>query len=903
MIILHLFLAVLATAGVCFPDGPYGPDDDRVWTAGTSSGANTAHWEITQDVHLTEIQMYLYRYNGTTLTFVVYESLDNINYTLIHSDSSNQGGTNWEWHVSPPMDIPLVAGRYYAIGLHWDDDVAHSGSNAPSPTDVGFGIMLDGAYGGSATGQPPELNRTFSYGYWNPTQITVTDDIDEDGDGDGALACNDCDDLDPNNFPGNPEDCDGLDNDCDGVAENGLVFEDYYPDSDGDGHGDIGGYPTPTCDGAPSSLVLGNMDCDDSDAYINPGEVETTCDGIDNDCNPGTLDTWDDDVDGVDVCIDCDDLDPANFPGNPEICDGLDNDCVGGADDGLLFGDHWPDSDSDGYGDGNQASVFGCASPSNYAANGGDCNDADPNIHPGVGEVTCDGIDNDCNPLTIDDPDGDGDGVSACSDCDDGDSAVHPGAPEICDGADNDCDLALPAGEIDDDGDLYVECAWDVPAWLGDPSVLGGDDCDDTDNAVSPGALDLCGNGIDDNCDGLGSHGPNAGLIGGFLNDDGDLEDYATELLNGTDDCNPAPVAATSELQVDEGETVTIDATTLEAIDSGDVPADLAFTLTGIPTAGSLALGGIPMIGGGTFTQDDIDTLQLSYTHDDSEVAVDSFAFDLRDPLGEGSSGTLDIHIAVVNDAPTLTTNPVQVDEGDVATLDPTYLLADDDEDGSADLTYVIGTAPSAGVLNVGGNDLGAGDTFTQLDVEVGAVAYLHDGSETTVDLVELHVEDSEGSASGTMPLEIDITPINDTPEGTPDYFEMDALGLTVSAAEGVLANDIDGEGGALTATLLNTATSGTLTLNADGGFSYFPSSGYTGPDAFDYVADDGLLQSEAIRVNLLVLGDEDSGGGDSDDGTVELPRKLGCGCQSSPGPGAGWLLLPLILLGRRRSS
>jgi len=75
-----------------------------------------------------------------------------------------------------------------------------------------------------------------------------------------------------------------------------------------------------------------------------------------------------------------------------------------------------------------------------------DCNDTDPSINPGATEILCDGIDNDCDPLTLDNPDNDGDGYGYCDDCNDTDPLINPGATEECDGIDNDCD-----GVIDED--------------------------------------------------------------------------------------------------------------------------------------------------------------------------------------------------------------------------------------------------------------------------------------------------------------------------------------------------------------------------------------------------------------------------------------------------------------------
>lgn len=108
--------------------------------------------------------------------------------------------------------------------------------------------------------------------------------------------------------------------------------------------------------------------------------------------------------------------------------------------------------------------------------------------------------------------DADEDGYSPPLDCDDDAPGVHPGAAEACNGLDDNCDGAVDEGAPADAPTWYADADGDgvgaaAPTWVGCVAPAGwvptGDDCDDADPAVHPEAAEICGNGLDDDCDGL----------------------------------------------------------------------------------------------------------------------------------------------------------------------------------------------------------------------------------------------------------------------------------------------------------------------------------------------------------------------------------------------------------------
>jgi MYXO-CTERM domain-containing protein len=345
----------------------------------------------------------------------------------------------------------------------------------------------------------------------------LVDDGAFDKDGDGYTTCaGDCDDNDPAVHPGALEICDNKDNDCDGHIDGNSTS--CYT-------GPAGTVGVGVCASGTATCVAGMA------SGTCTGEVKPTaevCDGLDNDCDGKIDEDFDHDGDGAVSCAecnnragcDCDDHDPFNAPGKPEICDCQDNNCNGIVDDNsVCLAAPCHDFDGDGF--------TNCQ---------GDCDDHNAAIGPNRTEIVGNGVDDDCNGRIDEDVDMDGDGYSTGQgDCDDHSKAINPGAAEVCDGFDNNCDGRVDEG-FDEDHDFATTCAGD---------------CNDHDPTVSPFLTEVCGNGKDDNCDGRIDE--DTDLDGdGVTTCQGDCNDYqasvhpafgsiaaAPEICDGQDnDCN-----------------------------------------------------------------------------------------------------------------------------------------------------------------------------------------------------------------------------------------------------------------------------------------------------------------------------------------------------------------------------
>jgi hypothetical protein len=134
-----------------------------------------------------------------------------------------------------------------------------------------------------------------------------------------------------------------------------------------------------------------------------------------------------------------------------------------------------------------------------------------------------------------------------------------------------------------------------------------------------------------------------------------------------------------------------------------------------------------------------------------------------------------------------------------------------------------------------------------------GSFTYTPDSGFTGVEQFSYVARDAS-SASAPTRVTINVGGGNMPPSAADDRYRVLRGGsLVVDAASGVLANDSDPNGDVLLAQI-GMPVNGSLTLNADGSFTYTPAVGFTGTDTFQYIASDGQFQTAPATVTLRVL-------------------------------------------------
>jgi VCBS repeat-containing protein len=329
---------------------------------------------------------------------------------------------------------------------------------------------------------------------------------------------------------------------------------------------------------------------------------------------------------------------------------------------------------------------------------------------------------------------------------------------------------------------------------------------------------------------------------------------------------NTAPVGVADTYQAGQGEILEVSAPGVLQNDT-DTDGDTLTARLGTPPVN----GTITLNANGSFTY-----------QNGGVSGADTFTYFANDGLADSSAVTVTINV-VANVPPTATPNTYTVAEGGTLNVPAPGPLANDiDPDTPTEfLSIVASSLPAHGTLSIGAN---------------GQFTYVHNGSNTTADSFGYRARD-DFSTSNAATITIIITPVNDLPVAVNDaYSTNEDTPLTVTAP-GVLGNDTDSEGSAITATLVTNGTGGSVVLNADGSFTYTPNADFNGTDTFTYSANDGTVPSAPATVTITVTAVNDppvfTAGGNvtvnEDSGVFTAPWATGV--SAGPADEAGQLL------------
>ncbi|MBD8525505.1 Ig-like domain-containing protein [Pseudomarimonas arenosa] len=287
-------------------------------------------------------------------------------------------------------------------------------------------------------------------------------------------------------------------------------------------------------------------------------------------------------------------------------------------------------------------------------------------------------------------------------------------------------------------------------------------------------------------------------------------------------DVNEAPIAEDDSYVTDRG--VRLDVPKVRGVLSNDSDPDgdvLQARLLENPAIGSLSLNS-----DGSF----------SYTAPSDFVGSVSFRYEAQDPRGLRVPAEVRI---TVNDTLAAADDSYVMNEGEVLFVDEVSgLLANDSVFPQGPLRVIIVDQPELGVLQAA-ND--------------GSFVYTPNSTDVSgIDEFIYRLQDDRVS-SPTARARIEIRGVNDPPVAVADSYLTDENAQLAVAAPGVLDNDTDVEDDLLSAELVRQAEHGTVTLRADGSFTYIPEVNFRGNDTFEYAANDGNSSGPAVQVRIQV--------------------------------------------------
>lgn len=283
------------------------------------------------------------------------------------------------------------------------------------------------------------------------------------------------------------------------------------------------------------------------------------------------------------------------------------------------------------------------------------------------------------------------------------------------------------------------------------------------------------------------------------------------------DPANDSPVSVNDEYTTAEDTPLEIVAPGVLANDT-DVDEDVLSSILVIPPLhGEVTLGA----DGG-----------LVYTPSANFNGVDGFSYLANDGSADSEAAAVTINVTAVADGPVADADAYSTSE-DVSLVVAAaegVLAGDTDGDGDV-LTAALVTGPAHGVLTL--NPDGSFN-YTPNANWNGSDSFVYQASDGTM-------------TTEAVTVALTVCPVNDVPTAAGDAYELDQdTVLTVDVAAGVLVNDGDIDGDALTAAVVTGPAHGTLSLNGDGSFTYTPDADYSGADSFVYAAGDETATAEA---------------------------------------------------------
>lgn len=294
-------------------------------------------------------------------------------------------------------------------------------------------------------------------------------------------------------------------------------------------------------------------------------------------------------------------------------------------------------------------------------------------------------------------------------------------------------------------------------------------------------------------------------------------------------DNNPVFTSGTAP-SVDENTTV------VQTLTATDADADtVTFSITGGADAAKFAINGsneLIFVAGPDFDvpgdADADNVYRVVVTADDGQ--------------GGTTTQTIGVQVQNVNEGPVITSSANKSVAENMTTV---MQIAATDPDGDA-LTYSISG--------------GADSSLFLVDSSTGALSFrnapnFESASDADGDNhyeLQITVDDGLGG-SVTQSIVVTVTNTNEVPSGSGNSYSLTEDGTLTVAAPGLLQGATDEDGDALSASLVTGPANGSLSLNADGSFTYTPNAGFVGTDTFQFQVSDGSANSPMQTVTLTV--------------------------------------------------